>query len=94
MPDTQIAEVTITLPDGATRTYATGTTVAEVAGSISKSLLKRSIGARIDGEVRDLSTPLTKDLSSASRMTPKLRRRVGCDECGDEACAHNTCTSG
>ncbi len=65
MPDTQIAEVTITLPDGATRTYATGTTVAEVAGSISKSLLKRSIGARIDGEVRDLSTPLTKDSAVA-----------------------------
>jgi threonyl-tRNA synthetase len=65
MPDTQIAEVTITLPDGATRTYATGTTVAEVAGSISKSLLKRSIGARIDGEVRDLSTPLTRDSAVA-----------------------------
>jgi threonyl-tRNA synthetase len=65
MPDTQIAEVIITLPDGATRTYATGTTVAEVAGSISKSLLKRSIGARIDGEVRDLSTPLTKDSAVA-----------------------------
>ena len=65
MPDTKIAEVTITLPDGATRTYATGTTVAEVAESISKSLLKRSVGARIDGQVRDLSTPLTKDAAVA-----------------------------
>ncbi len=65
MPDTQLAQVTITLPDGATRTYATGTTVAEVAESISKSLAKRAIAARIDGQVRDLSTPLKRDAEVA-----------------------------
>ena len=65
MPDTQIAQVTITLPDGATRTYATGTTVTEVAESISKSLAKRAIAARIDGQVRDLSTPLKADAAVA-----------------------------
>ena len=65
MPDTQLAQVTITLPDGATRTYATGTTVAEVAESISKSLAKRAIAARIDGQVRDLSTPLKQDAEVA-----------------------------
>jgi len=65
MPDTQIAQVPITLPDGATRTYATGTTVTEVAESISKSLAKRAIAARIDGQVRDLSTPLKADAAVA-----------------------------
>ncbi len=65
MPDTQIAEVTITLPDGATRTYATGTTVTDIAESISKSLAKRAIAARIDGQVRDLSTPINQDAEVA-----------------------------
>ncbi|MCA8927380.1 MAG: threonine--tRNA ligase [Alphaproteobacteria bacterium] len=65
MPDTQLAQVTITLPDGATRTYATGTTVAEVAESISKSLAKRAIAAKIDGQVRDLATPLDRDAAVA-----------------------------
>lgn len=65
MPDTHLAQVTITLPDGATRTYATGTTVTEVAESISKSLAKRAIAARIDGQVRDLSTPLKADAAVA-----------------------------
>jgi threonyl-tRNA synthetase len=58
-------QVTITLPDGATRAYAAGTTVAEVAESISKSLSKKAIGAKIDGQVRDLATPLHQDAAVA-----------------------------
>lgn len=61
MPDSALHQVTITLPDGATRAYAAGTTVAEIAASISKSLAKRAIAAKIDGQVRDLSTPLAAD---------------------------------
>ena len=61
MPDSALHQVTITLPDGATRAYAAGTTVAEVAASISKSLSKKAIGATIDGQVRDLATPLDQD---------------------------------
>lgn len=61
MPDSALHQVTITLPDGATRAYAAGTTVAEVAASISKSLSKKAIGATIDGQVRDLATPLDRD---------------------------------
>ena len=34
------AEVTVTFPDGATRSFARGTTGAEIAGSIAKSLQK------------------------------------------------------
>ncbi len=61
MPDSALHQVTITLPDGATCAYVAGTTVAEVAASISKSLAKRAIGAKINGQVRDLSTPLSAD---------------------------------
>ena len=65
MPDSALHQVTITLPDGATRAYAAGTTVAEVAESISKSLAKKAIAGKIDGEVRDLSTALDTDVQLA-----------------------------
>jgi len=61
MPDSVPAQVTVTLPDGATRAYPAGTTVAEVAASVSKSLAKKAIAAKIGGRVRDLSTPLLHD---------------------------------
>ncbi len=54
-------EVTITLPDGATRTYAAGVTPAEVASDISKSLGKAALAARIDGRLTDLSEPIAQD---------------------------------
>src|SRR5690625_6278050 len=53
--------VKITLPDGAEREYAAGTTAAEIAKGISKSLAKSALAARIDGRVADLSEPLQED---------------------------------
>ncbi|MEM6971400.1 MAG: threonine--tRNA ligase [Pseudomonadota bacterium] len=58
-------QITITLPDGATREIAAGTTGAEVAAGISKSLAKAAIATRIDGRLADLSEPLTKDAALA-----------------------------
>ncbi len=58
-------EITITLPDGATRTYPVGTTGMDIAESISKSLAKASIAAYVDGALWDLSRPLTNDVSFA-----------------------------
>lgn len=57
--------ITLTLPDGATRTYAAGTTGMQVAESIAKSLAKASVAIKIDGEVCDLSLPITKDAQIA-----------------------------
>ncbi len=54
-------DITITLPDGATRTYPAGTTGMEVAESISKSLAKVVVAAKIDGVLSDLSLPIGKD---------------------------------
>ncbi|MEM6439954.1 MAG: TGS domain-containing protein, partial [Pseudomonadota bacterium] len=51
-------QVTITLPDGAARTYAAGITGAEVAADISKSLAKAAIAVKIDGVLSDLSRPM------------------------------------
>jgi len=51
----------ITLPDGSTREYDHPVTPAEVAADIGPGLAKAAIGARIDGELSDLSTPITGD---------------------------------
>ncbi|HWS46916.1 MAG TPA: TGS domain-containing protein, partial [Acidimicrobiia bacterium] len=54
-------QITVTLPDGSSREYATGTTPAEVAASIGKGLAKAAIAAKADGEWIDLSRPLGHD---------------------------------
>jgi len=65
MPESQPSlnerNITITLPDGATRTYASGVTGLEIAESIAKSLAKASVAVRVNGEQRDLSDPITGD---------------------------------
>ena len=57
--------IQITLPDGAVRDYASGVTGMEIAESISKSLAKAVIAIKIDGELSDLSLPLTQNASIA-----------------------------
>lgn len=57
-PNTQI---NITMPDGAVRTYAAGTTGLQIAESIAKSLAKASIAIRLNGELSDLSLPVLED---------------------------------
>ncbi|WP_419874406.1 threonine--tRNA ligase [Candidatus Pristimantibacillus sp. PTI5] len=53
--------IQITLPDGAVREYAAGTTIEEVAGSISPGLRKNAIAGKIDGKVVDVYTPIEAD---------------------------------
>ena len=53
--------ITITLPDGAERAFARGTTAGDVAADISKSLAKAALAARIDGRLADLSEPIDRD---------------------------------
>ena len=55
--------ITITLPDGATREYESGTTGMQIAESISKSLAKACIIIEVNGEAWDLSRPITTDSS-------------------------------
>jgi len=51
----------ITFPDGASREYAPGTTGAEIAASISKSLAKKTVAMVLDGDLADLSDPIDRD---------------------------------
>ena len=54
--------INVTFPDGNQRQYETGTTAAQIAASISKSLEKKAAAAVVDGALADLSDPLTRDV--------------------------------
>lgn len=55
--------IKITLPDGAVRDYAAGITGMDIAESISKSLAKACVAIKINGELSDLSLPISEDAS-------------------------------
>jgi len=44
-----MTDITITLPDGATRSYPSGTTGFDVAADISKSLSKVALAVTVNG---------------------------------------------
>ncbi len=56
-----MAQITLTFPDGNQRSYASGTTPAEVAASIAPGLAKKAISAQVNGAHFDLAWPLTQD---------------------------------
>lgn len=53
----------ITLPDGAVREYAEGTSAMDVAKSISEGLARKVLAAEVNGEVWDASRPIKSDAS-------------------------------
>ncbi|RAV22567.1 threonine--tRNA ligase [Paenibacillus contaminans] len=53
--------VNITFPDGAVREYAQGTTIEDIAGSISSGLKKNAVAGKVNGKVVDLNTALQED---------------------------------
>ncbi|AQT85597.1 threonine--tRNA ligase ThrS [Paenibacillus larvae subsp. larvae] len=50
--------IQVTLPNGAVREYPKGTTVGEVAASISSGLKKQAVAGKMDGQPVDLSRPI------------------------------------
>ncbi len=50
--------ITVKFPDGATRDYAVGTTGTTIVESVSKSLAKKTVAMRINGELSDLADEL------------------------------------
>jgi len=53
--------VKISLQDGSVREYPAGTTILQVAEDISSKLAKNAVAALFNGEVIDLTCPLSKD---------------------------------
>jgi threonyl-tRNA synthetase len=58
-----MSHVTITLPDGSSRSVPSGTTVADLAVSISPGLAKAALAGKVDDRLVDLSYSLTADAS-------------------------------
>jgi threonyl-tRNA synthetase len=54
--------ISVTFPDGASRPFASGTSGAEIARSVSPSLLKRTVAMAIDGVVSDLADQIERDV--------------------------------
>ena len=67
-----MADVTLTFPDGNSRSFPMGVTPGEVAGEISKSLAKKAISASVDGAHWDLQWPIEQDAAIAIH-TPQDR---------------------
>ena len=55
--------IKITLPDGAIREYAPGTSALEIAKSISEGLARKVLAANVNGQVWDATRPITEDAS-------------------------------
>ena len=55
--------VAITFPDGSVREFDGAVTGADIAVSISKSLAKKALAVKVDGEVRDLFGDIDQDAS-------------------------------
>jgi threonyl-tRNA synthetase len=58
-----MSEITVTLPDGSSRTLPAGARAREVAEAISPGLAKAALAAIVDGRMVDLAFPLEKDAS-------------------------------
>ncbi|OPA75313.1 threonine--tRNA ligase [Paenibacillus selenitireducens] len=54
-------EIEVELPDGTIRRYVQGTTVIEIAESISVGLKKQAIAGKVDGRLVDLTQPIELD---------------------------------
>ena len=57
--------IKITLPDGGQREFSAPLSGLDLALDISKSLAKKAVAVRVDGEVKDLSTIFERDAKVA-----------------------------
>ena len=76
--------ITLTFPDGAKRQVEAGTSAAQVAQSISKSLEKKAVAALVNGALVDLAEPIAGDatLKIVTREDPEALELIRHD------CAH------
>ncbi|MGA0879549.1 MAG: threonine--tRNA ligase, partial [Ilumatobacteraceae bacterium] len=63
-----MSEITVSLPDGSTRTLPSGSNSLDLAQGISRNLAKVAVAAVVDGDETDLLRPLT-DGSSVQILT-------------------------
>ncbi|KSB89594.1 threonine--tRNA ligase [Caulobacter vibrioides] len=66
--------IDLVFPDGSSRQYPDGSTGRDVAAAISKSLEKKALLIKLDGQVLDLDRALTPDLLAGERKFEILTR--------------------
>ncbi|HEY7860885.1 MAG TPA: threonine--tRNA ligase [Gemmatimonadaceae bacterium] len=75
MIDRPSDELTLTLPDGSTRTVPYGTLPRDVVASIGAGLLRAAVAIELNGAVQDLVTPL-RDSGAFRVLTEKDERSL------------------
>ena len=68
--------IKVTFPDGAVKEFEQGISVKEVAENISKSLAKKALAGKVNGELVDLDQALTED-ASIEIVTPDHEDALG-----------------
>lgn len=68
--------IDLVFPDGSSRQYPDGSSGRDVAAAISKSLEKKALLIKLDGQVLDLDRPLTADLLTGERKFEILTREA------------------
>jgi len=56
-----VTMIQVTLKDGSVKSYKKGTTIIEIARDISEGLARVAVAGEVNGQVKDLSTPLNED---------------------------------
>src|SRR5687767_4591441 len=60
-----MSSINITLPDGSIRQVPSGTTSKAISEQIGAGLARAAVAAKVDGEIWDLSRPITRDANLA-----------------------------
>ena len=68
--------IKITFPDGAVKEFESGTTTLVIAESISKSLAKKALAGKVNGQLIDLTRPIEED-ASIEIITPDHEDALG-----------------
>ena len=68
--------IKITFPDGAVKEFESGTTTLAIAESISKSLAKKALAGKVNGQLIDLTRPIEED-ASIEIITPDHEDALG-----------------
>ena len=70
-----MSQISVTLPDGSSRSVPAGTTVGDLATSISPGLAKAALAGKVGDRLVDLTYPLTAD-APIQIITSKNARRL------------------
>ncbi len=75
MSAVETQSIKVTLPDGTVKQFDAPVTAYDVAADIGAGLAKAAIGAKVDGELRDLHRPIEADCDLAIVTKPRTDKK-------------------